>query len=187
FNPSGTALLLLGTKTHGQGHDTAFKQILHEKLGIDPADVQYVDGDTDAVAFGMGSNGSRSMVVGGSAVVRASDKIIAKGTKIAAHLLEAAEADIAFGDNKFTVVGTDRAVALKEVAKASFQPARLPKGMEPGLYENATYQPSRHVSQFLPRRRGRDRSRHRHGGAGVLSRRGRRRHRDQSPDAERPD
>ena len=142
FNPSGTALLLLGTKTHGQGHDTAFKQILHEKLGIDPADVQYVDGDTDAVAFGMGSNGSRSMVVGGSAVVRASDKIIAKGTKIAAHLLEAAEADIAFGDNKFTVVGTDRAVALKEVAKAAFQPARLPKGMEPGLYENATYQPS---------------------------------------------
>src|SRR6185437_11039643 len=142
FNPAGTALLLLGTKTHGQGHDTAFKQILHEKLGIDPGDVQYVDGDTDAVAFGMGSNGSRSMVVGGSAVVKASDKIIAKGIKIAAHLLEAAEVDISFADNKFSVVGTDRAIALKEVAKASFQPARLPKGMEPGLYENATYQPS---------------------------------------------
>ena len=142
FNPSGTALLLLGTKTHGQGHDTAFKQILHEKLGIDPADVQYIDGDTDAVAFGMGSNGSRSMVVGGSAVVRASEKIIDKGRKIAAHLLEAAEVDIAFAKNKFTVVGTDRAIALKDVAKAAFQPARLPKGMEPGLYENATYQPS---------------------------------------------
>jgi aerobic carbon-monoxide dehydrogenase large subunit len=142
FNPSGTALLLLGTKTHGQGHDTAFKQILHEKLGIDPADVQYIDGDTDAVAFGMGSNGSRSMVVGGSAVVRASEKIIDKGRRIAAHLLEAAEIDIAFAENKFTVVGTDRAIALKDVAKAAFQPARLPKGMEPGLYENATYQPS---------------------------------------------
>jgi carbon-monoxide dehydrogenase large subunit len=142
FNPSGTALLLLGTKTHGQGHDTAFKQILHEKLGIDPADVQYIDGDTDAVAFGMGSNGSRSMVVGGSAVVRASEKIIEKGRKIAAHLMEAAEVDIAFADNKFAVVGTDRSIALKDVAKAAFQPARLPKGMEPGLYENATYQPT---------------------------------------------
>lgn len=142
FNPSGTVLLLLGTKTHGQGHDTAFKQILHQQLGIDPADVQYIDGDTDAVAFGMGSNGSRSMVTGGSAVVRASDKIIAKGRKLAAHLLEAAEADIDFADNQFVVAGTDRAIALKEVAKAAFQPARLPPGLEPGLFESATYQPS---------------------------------------------
>ncbi len=142
FNPSGTVIILLGTKTHGQGHDTAFKQILHQALGVDPLDVQYIDGDTDAVAFGMGSNGSRSMVTGGSALVRASDKIVAKGRTIAAHLMEAAEADIAFADNKFTVVGTDRSIALKEVAKAAFQPARLPKGMEPGLYENATYQPS---------------------------------------------
>ena len=142
FNPSGTVLLMLGTKTHGQGHDTAFKQILHQQLGIDPADVQYIDGDTDAVAFGMGSNGSRSMVIGGSAVVRASDKIIAKGRKLAAHLLEAAEADIDFADNRFVVAGTDHAIALKDVAKAAFQPARLPPGMEPGLFESATYQPS---------------------------------------------
>ena len=142
FNPSGTVLLMLGTKTHGQGHDTAFKQILHQQLGIDPADVQYIDGDTDAVAFGMGSNGSRSMVTGGSAVVRASDKIIAKGRKLAAHLLEAAEADIDFADNRFVVAGTDHAIALKDVAKAAFQPARLPPGMEPGLFESATYQPS---------------------------------------------
>jgi aerobic carbon-monoxide dehydrogenase large subunit len=142
FNPSGTVIVLLGTKTHGQGHDTAFKQILHQALGVDPLDVQYIDGDTDAVAFGMGSNGSRSMVTGGSALVRASDKIVAKGRKIAAHLMEAAEADIVFADNKFTVVGTDRTITLKDVAKAAFQPARLPKDMEPGLYENATYQPS---------------------------------------------
>ncbi len=142
FNPSGTILLFLGTKSHGQGHDTAFKQILHQRLGVDPADVQYIDGDTDAVAFGMGSNGSRSMVTGGSALVRASDKIIAKGRKLAAHLLEAAEADINFADDQFVVAGTDRAIALKEVAKAAFQPARLPPGMEPGLFENATYQPS---------------------------------------------
>ncbi len=142
FNPSGTVIVLLGTKSHGQGHDTAFKQILNQQLGIDPADVQYIDGDTDTVAFGMGSNGSRSMVSGGSALVRASDKVIEKGRKIAAHLLEAAEADIAFAEGTFTVAGTDRVIALKEVAKAAFQPARLPPGLEPGLYENATYLPS---------------------------------------------
>ena len=68
FNPSGTAIMLMGTKAHGQGHDTAFKQILHERLGIDPHDVQYIDGDTDRVAFGMGSNGSRSIVLGGAAL-----------------------------------------------------------------------------------------------------------------------
>jgi aerobic carbon-monoxide dehydrogenase large subunit len=143
FNPSGTVIVLLGTKSHGQGHDTAFKQILHERLGVDPADVQYIDGDTDIVAFGMGSNGSRSMVTGGSALFQAADKVIAKGRKLAAHLLEAAEADIGFADGRFTVVGTDRGIALKEVAKAAFQPARLPAGIEPGLYENATYQPTR--------------------------------------------
>jgi carbon-monoxide dehydrogenase large subunit len=141
FNPSGTAIMLMGTKTHGQGHETSFKQILHEKLGIDPNDVQFIDGDTDRVAFGMGSNGSRSMVTGGSALTLAADKIIAKGKKLAAHLLEAAEQDIAFADAAFTVVGTDRRVTLKQVAMAAFQPARLPPGIEPGLYENATYAP----------------------------------------------
>jgi carbon-monoxide dehydrogenase large subunit len=141
FNPSGTAIMLLGTKTHGQGHETSFKQILHEKLGIDPDDVQFIDGDTDRVAFGMGSNGSRSMVTGGSALALASDKIIAKGKRLAAQLLEAAEQDVAFADARFSVVGTDRSVTLKQVAMAAFQPARLPPGVEPGLYENATYAP----------------------------------------------
>ena len=141
FNPSGTAMLLLGTKAHGQGHETVFKQILHEKLGIDPKDVQYIDGDTDRVAFGMGSNGSRSMVVGGSALVLAAGKMVEKGKVVAAHLLEAAPADIAFADGKFSVAGTDRSVTLKQVAMASFTPARLPKGVEPGFYENATYAP----------------------------------------------
>ena len=98
FNPSGTAILLMGTKTHGQGHETSFKQILHEKLGIAPADVQFIDGDTDRVAFGMGSNGSRSMVTGGTALSLAAEKIIVKGKRLAAHLLEAAEADIEFAD-----------------------------------------------------------------------------------------
>ncbi len=143
FQPSGSAMLLLGTKTHGQGHETSFKQILHEKIGIDPADVHFIDGDTDRVAFGMGSNGSRSMVAGGTAVVIAANKVIEKGKKIAAQMMEAAVADIEFDDAKFSVVGTDRSVTLKQVAIAAFQPARLPKGLEPGLIESATYAPER--------------------------------------------
>jgi aerobic carbon-monoxide dehydrogenase large subunit len=143
FNPSGSAMLLMGTKAHGQGHETAFKQILCGRLGLDPDDIQYIDGDTDRVAFGMGSNGSRSMVVGGSAVTVAAEKIIDKGKRLAAHLLEAAEADIEFAGGKFSVVGTDRDVSLTQVARASFQPARLPRGMEPGLYEHATFAPER--------------------------------------------
>lgn len=143
FNPSGTALMLMGTKAHGQGHETAFKQILHQRLGIDPADVQFIDGDTDRVAFGMGSNGSRSMVTGGSALALASDRLIDKGKRIAAHMLEADVTDIGFTGGRFEVVGTDRAVTLKQVAMAAFQPARLPRGMEAGFYENATYTPER--------------------------------------------
>ncbi len=143
FNPSGTVMVLMGTKTHGQGHDTAFKQILHERLGISPDDVHYIDGDTDRVAFGMGSNGSRSMVTGGSALVGAAAKVMDKGRKLAAHMLEASAADIEFAEGKFTVAGTDRSVTLKQVAVASFQPGRLPPGMEAGLYEHATYAPTR--------------------------------------------
>jgi carbon-monoxide dehydrogenase large subunit len=141
FQPSGSAILLLGTKTHGQGHETAFKQILHEKIGIDPDDVHFIDGDTDRVAFGMGSNGSRSMVTGGTALVIAADKVIEKGKKIAAQMMEVAVEDIAFADAKFSVAGTDKSVTLKQVAMAAFQPARLPKGLEPGLIEAATYAP----------------------------------------------
>jgi aerobic carbon-monoxide dehydrogenase large subunit len=142
FQPSGSAILLMGTKTHGQGHETAFKQILHERLSIDPNDVQFIDGDTDRVAFGMGSNGSRSIVAGGGALSLAADKVIDKGRRLAAHLMETAVADVEFADGKFTVAGTDRALGLKEVARAAFQPARLPPGMEPGLIEQATYAPA---------------------------------------------
>ncbi len=141
FAPSGSATLLMGTKNQGQGHETTFKQILHERLGLDPADVRYIDGDTDRVAFGMGTMGSRSTVIGGTALWTAADKVIAKGTKLAAKLLEAAEADIVFGDGRFTVAGTDRAVTLKDVARAAFQPAQLPPGLEPGLYETGTFSP----------------------------------------------
>ena len=139
FNPSGTAALLMGTKNQGQGHETMFKQILNEKLGIDPNEVQYIDGDTDRVAFGMGTNGSRSTVLGGSALFVAADKVIEKGKLLAGHLLEAGEQDIEFADGNFKVKGTDKSVPLKEVAKAAFNPTKWPKGFEGGLYENATF------------------------------------------------
>jgi len=141
FAPSGSATVFMGTKNQGQGHETTFKQVLHERLGLDPADVRYVDGDTDRVAFGMGTMGSRSTVIGGTALWMAADKVIAKGKKIAARLLEAAPADIVFADGQFKVVGTDRAIVLKEVARAAFQPAQLPPGLEPGLYETGTFAP----------------------------------------------
>jgi carbon-monoxide dehydrogenase large subunit len=141
FAPGGSATVFMGTKNQGQGHETTFKQILHERLGLEPAEVRYIDGDTDRVAFGMGTMGSRSTVIGGSALWTAADKVIAKGRKIAAKLLEAAEGDINFADGKFNVVGTDRAVAIKEVARAAFVPAQLPPGLEPGLYETGTFAP----------------------------------------------
>jgi carbon-monoxide dehydrogenase large subunit len=141
FHPSGNATLLMGSKNQGQGHETTFKQVLNEKLGIDPATVQYIDGDTDRVAFGIGTNGSRSTVIGGSALWMAADKVIAKGKRIAAHVLEAAEADIEFADGDFTVTGTDRRINITEVARASFQAGRLPPGLEGGLYETGTFAP----------------------------------------------
>ena len=143
FHPSGNATLLMGSKSTGQNHETTFKQVLNEKLGLDPNVVQYIDGDTDRVAFGIGTNGSRSTVIGGSALWMAADKIIAKGKRIAAHLLEAADADIEFNADggNFAVAGTDRRISLTDVAKASFQAARLPPGLEGGLYETGTFAP----------------------------------------------
>jgi carbon-monoxide dehydrogenase large subunit len=141
FDASGGATILMGTKSQGQGHETTFKQVLHERLGLDPEAVRYVDGDTDRVAFGTGTFGSRSVVVGGSALWLAADKVIAKGRRIAAHLLEAAEVDLSFEHGRFRVAGTGRTVTLTEVARAAFQPAQLPLGLEPGLYETGTYVP----------------------------------------------
>jgi aerobic carbon-monoxide dehydrogenase large subunit len=141
FDASGGATILMGTKSQGQGHETTFKQVLHERLGLDPGAVRYVDGDTDRVAFGTGTFGSRSTVVGGSALWLAADKVIAKGRRIAAHLLEAAEVDLSFEHGRFRVAGTGRTVTLTEVARAAFQPAQLPPGVEPGLYETGTFVP----------------------------------------------
>ena len=142
FHPSGNVTLLMGSKNQGQGHETTFKQVLSEKLGIDPSDIQYIDGDTDRVAFGIGTNGSRSTVIGGSALWMAADKVIAKAKKIAAHLLEAAEADIEFADGVLSVAGTDRSLSLSDVAKAAFRAPALPPGLEGGLYETGTFAPT---------------------------------------------
>ncbi len=141
FDPGGTATVLMGAKNQGQGHETSFRQIVHTRLGLDPQDVRYVDGDTDRVAFGVGTFGSRSMAIGGGALWVAADKLIVKGKRIAAHLLEASEADLEFAAGRFVVAGTDRSVSLKDVAKAAFSHERLPKGMEPGFYETGTFAP----------------------------------------------
>ncbi len=141
FDPSGTATLLVGTTPHGQGHETIYKQLMCEKLGIDPDKVRVIEGDTDKVSFGTGTGGSRSATIGTMAVHDATVKVIEKGRPLAAHLLEAAQGDIAFEDGAYSIAGTDRKIAFLDVAKAAFDPAKLPKGFELGLYETATYTP----------------------------------------------
>ena len=142
FDADGTATLLMGSKNQGQGHETVFRQIAYERLGLDPEDFRFVDGDTDVVKRGMGSFGSRTMVLGGSALWVAADKIIAKGKRIAAHLLEANEADVSFAAGRYSITGTDRGISLKEVARAAFVREKLPQGVEPGLDEEGTYIPT---------------------------------------------
>jgi carbon-monoxide dehydrogenase large subunit len=139
FDPGGGVTLVTGSISHGQGHATIQTQILVDRLGVDPDAVKIIQGDTDAVAFGMGTGGSRSTTMSGGALVLVSDKIIAKGKKLAAHLLEAAEADMEFKDGRFIIAGTDRALGIHAIGKAAFQIDKLPPGIEPGLYETATY------------------------------------------------
>lgn len=140
--PDGGLRAFLGTHNHGQGHATSFAQILVERLGVPLAKIDIVEGDTAAVPYGTGTFGSRSIAVGGSALDRAAMKIVAKGKKIAAHLFEAAEADIEFAAGAFRVAGTDRALALAEVARAAYVPHNYPLDkLEPGLVESAFYDP----------------------------------------------
>ena len=141
FEPGGTATLMVGTKSQGQGHETMYRQIAGSRLGLAQADLRVMDGDTDAVAYGAGSFGSRSAAIGGTAVWLAADKVIAKGKRIAAHLLEAADADIAFANGRFAIAGTDRGVTWKEIARAAYGMAPLPAGIEPGLVEHGTFSP----------------------------------------------
>jgi aerobic carbon-monoxide dehydrogenase large subunit len=139
FDPSGTVTLLIGTQSSGQGHHTAYAQFVADGLGIPLEQIRFHQGDTDTVSFGRGTGGSRSLPVGGNAVRGAIDKVIAKTRKIAAHKLEAAEADIEFTDGVFRIAGTDRTVDFTTIAKDAFEPANLPPGMESGLDESARY------------------------------------------------
>jgi carbon-monoxide dehydrogenase large subunit len=139
FDPSGGITLLSGAMDHGQGHGTTFKQVLAGKLGIDGNDIKYRYGDTDKVTTGVGTFNARCAVFVGSAVSNAADKIIDKGKRIAAHLLEAAVDDIEYEGGKFTVAGTDRSLDLTEIAKTAFQKPKLPPDIEPGLYEHGEF------------------------------------------------
>ena len=142
-NPTGSVSVFTGSHSHGQGHETTFAQIVAARLGISVDAVDVVHGDTGRIPFGMGTYGSRSLSVGGSAIVKALDKIVNKGKKIAAHLLEAAEGDIEFKDGKFTVAGTDRNKTFGEVALTAYVPHNYPLDkLEPGLNETAFYDPT---------------------------------------------
>jgi carbon-monoxide dehydrogenase large subunit len=140
-HPTGSVSVFTGSHSHGQGHETTFAQVVSDMLGISMEQVDIVHGDTGKIAFGMGTYGSRSIAVGGTAIVKALDKVIAKGKKIAAHLMEAAEADIVFKDGKFQVAGTDKAKTLTEISLAAYVPHNYPKDLEPGLEEQAFYDP----------------------------------------------
>ena len=141
-NPTGSVSVFTGSHSHGQGHETTFAQVVADKLGIDIGQVDIVHGDTDRVPFGMGTYGSRSIAVGGTAIVKALDKIIEKGRKIAAHLLEASEEDIVFENGAYTVKGTDRSKAFGEISLAAYVPHQYPlETLEPGLEETAFYDP----------------------------------------------
>jgi len=141
FDPSGTVTLMMGTISHGQGHETIFKQIVCGRLGLDPSTIRYVQGDTDLVTYGRGTFNSRSTAIGGSAAALACDKIIAKATQIAAHVLEASEADIEFNDGLFAVAGTDRTITLVDVVKTAYKATALPPDIEPGLDETGMFTP----------------------------------------------
>jgi carbon-monoxide dehydrogenase large subunit len=140
--PDGAVRAMLGTHNHGQGHATTLAQILSSRFGVPVEKIEVVEGDTDAVPHGTGTFGSRSIAVGGSALDRAADKIIAKGKLVAAHLLEAAAGDVDFADGAFVIAGTDRRVSFAAVARAAYVPHNFPlETVEPGLQETAVYDP----------------------------------------------
>jgi carbon-monoxide dehydrogenase large subunit len=142
FDPAGTLTVLMGSQSSGQGHQTAYAQLASERLGLALDKIRVLQGDTAMIGFGRGTGGSRSLPVGGAALGHAADKLVAKGKRIAAHMLEAAEADIAFEDGVFAIAGTDRNLSIDAVARAAFNPAQLPPGLEPGFDESGHFTPS---------------------------------------------
>jgi carbon-monoxide dehydrogenase large subunit len=142
-HPTGSVTVFTGSHSHGQGHETTFAQVVAARLGIPVENVDVVHGDTGRVPFGMGTYGSRSISVGGAAIMKALDKIETKAKKIAAHLMEASDADIEFANGEFTVKGTDKKVTFGQVALTAYVPHNYPLDkLEPGLNETAFYDPT---------------------------------------------
>ncbi|MEY2994486.1 MAG: hypothetical protein RL357_1421, partial [Pseudomonadota bacterium] len=142
-HPTGSVTVFTGSHSHGQGHETTFAQVVAARLGLSVDQVDVVHGDTGRVPFGMGTYGSRSISVGGAAIMRALDKIEAKAKKIAAHLMEASDEDIEFADGNFTVKGTDKTIPFAQVALTAYVPHNYPLDkLEPGLNETAFYDPT---------------------------------------------
>jgi carbon-monoxide dehydrogenase large subunit len=148
-HPTGTVAVYSGSSGHGQGHKTAFAQVVSDRLGIPYENVEVFQGDTQEVPFGMGTYGSRSAAVGGSAIVKAIDKVVAKGKKIAAALLEASEEEIVFENNQFFVKGVPaRSKAWGDVVLEAYLSHKMPDSLEPGLEETAFYNPSNFTYPF---------------------------------------
>jgi carbon-monoxide dehydrogenase large subunit len=139
FDRSGSVTIYSGASNHGQGHETAFKQIVCDGLGLDPNDVNYLQGDTDEVFFGEGTGGSRSAATGGSAFLMANEKIITKAKKIAAHVLKVGVEDVKFADGIFSSAKTNQTITIQDVARTAAKPNLLPADMEPGLVATAVF------------------------------------------------
>jgi len=140
-NADGSVSLFAGSTSMGQGNETAFTQIVSDRLGLPPERIQVFWGDSDALGAGRGNGGSGAVSVGGSAVLRATEKVIERGRRIAAHLLEAAPEDVSLREGRFAVAGTDRGVTFASVARAAYVPRQLPAGLEPGFSETAAFMP----------------------------------------------
>ena len=137
FDRTGTVTVLAGSVTQGQGHETVFKQIVSDRLGIHPDEIRYLQGDTDQVFFGEGTFGSRTASIGGSAIWSATNKVVEKAKKIAAHMLQVD--DVEFCEGVFSSCKTNRSMTMKEVARGAISPKNVPKDMEIGLNANAAY------------------------------------------------
>jgi carbon-monoxide dehydrogenase large subunit len=142
FDPGGNVTILVGSTAGGQSHETIYTQIVSGFLGIEAETIRVIEGDTGALSWGTGTGGARTATIGGTTVLKAAEKVLAKAQRIAAHLLEASPGDLRFENGTFQIAGTDRSIAFRDVAVAAFSPAKLPDGMELGLFETATWSPA---------------------------------------------
>ncbi len=141
IDPTGSATVTLGAHSHGQGHETVFRQLVADRFGLDFERIRFVQGDTDQVPYGGGTGGSRVAVLGGSALARAMDRLVERGRRLAAHSLECAAGDVEFVAGRFRIAGTDRSIGLDEVVRIAFSPALRPPEEEGGLSASAAFSP----------------------------------------------